>query len=501
MIDGNANSRLIIVSHRLPFSFVMEDDQPIIHIGSGGLVTALAPVLKNRGGLWVGYAGNLDNDNERLRHVVVDAENKLGFTFSPVFLSQEEIELYYQGFSNEVLWPLFHDMSTLCNFNPKYWHCYQEVNEKFADTVLQSAKKDDFIWVHDYQLLLMGHAFRKRKVTAKIGFFLHIPFPSLDIFLKLPWRFQILRALLEYDLIGFQTLRDRRNFIQCARALLADVHVKSYPAMHLCKTEARDVRVAHFPISIDFDEFCDMAASDPVSETAWRLHEKWPDQKLVFSVDRLDYTKGILYRLEAIRSFLQTYPDFQEKICFVQVLIPSRCDIPEYAALKREVDRLVGEINSQFAKEGWVPIHYIYRPLSRPDLLAHYRTSEVMLVTPVKDGMNLVAKEYVASQIEEEGVLILSEFAGASYQLQNGAILINPFDIEGIAHAIYQALTMPKDERVSKMRTLRRIVKKSDVFWWVKLFLRYAFCKELRDFPLTEEYVPSAVISIPLEET
>lgn len=482
---------LIIVSNRLPLVIREEDNQLKTSSGIGGLVTALAPVLKNRGGVWVGWPGPVEGKEDQVRALLDKEKRQTGFSLHPIFLSEEEIKLYYRGFSNEIIWPLFHDLLSACLFDPAYWRAVQEVNHKFAEGVIQKLHPGDFIWIHDYHLLLVGQELRKMNVAEKIGFFLHIPFPSLDIFLKLPWRFQVLRALLNYDLVGFQTLRDVRNFIQCIKQLLKDVKITHTRHGNICQIKDRDVHVGAFPISIDYKEFANMSAGKEVAAQVLQNYMDFKGQKIVFSCDRLDISKGIPYRLEAIRHLLKRYPELHEKVTFFQVVIPSRTEIPGYQTLKNEIDRLVGEINSQFTKTGWVPIQYIFRSISRKELLAFYRISEIALITPLKDGMNLVAKEFVASNVDENGVLILSEFAGAATQLQHEALLINPYDIEELSDTIYKALTLSPQERRKRMRKMRRNIQRYDVFWWVRSFLNAAIGKELQDFPVVEEYIPS----------
>lgn len=484
---NNGKSRLIIVSNRLPFELKEDDGNLIVKAGSGGLVTALAPILRDRGGTWIGSIGTVDADDDRVSSCINKAGASAGYLFSPVFLTAEEQKLYYDGFSNEIIWPLFHDMPMQCNFVPKYWQAYQTVNAKFAEKICSCVSPEDFIWVHDYHLMLLGQELRKKNIQAKIGFFLHIPFPSPDLFIKLPWRLELIRALLDFDLVGFQTLRDRRNFIQCVRLLLRETPIQNLRSLHICKKEHREVRVGNFPISIDYKEFGKKSSSKEIAEGAWLLHEKWPNQKLILSVDRLDYSKGIPQRLEAISSFLKQYPEFHKQVSFIQVVVPSRVEIPKYQELKKEIDQLVSEINSAYAKENWTPINYFFRSLTREELLAYYRTSEIALVTPLKDGMNLVCKEYLACKIENDGALILSEFAGAASQLNEGAILVNPYDINGIAQALDTALTMHAEEKKKRIRSMRRVIKRYDVFWWTKMFLSAAFAKDLRDFPITKE--------------
>jgi trehalose 6-phosphate synthase len=480
-----SSSRLVIVSNRLPFELESKEGQLTMQPGSGGLVTALAPVLKGRGGIWVGWPGGIGVEENAIRKALPEVEASYGFSFEPVFLTQEELDLYYYGFSNEAIWPLFHDLQTQCNFKPEYWQAYQKVNRKFADTLAEKLPNDTFIWVHDYHLMLVGQILRERGIKTKIGYFLHIPFPPLDIFLKLPWRSQVLPALLEYDLIGFQTARDCRNFLQCVRWMKKEVRFRNVKGVYVCKWPNRETRVGAFPISIDFHEFSDKSASPAIIDAAKELREKWGGGKLIMSLDRLDYTKGIVDRLSAIRLFLERNPEFHKQTTFIQIMIPSRTEIPQYQKLKQEIDQLVGEINSKFAQENWVPIHSFFRHLTRDELLSYYKMADLALVTPVKDGMNLVAKEYVACQIENKGALVLSEFAGSAAQLRRGALLVNPYDIEAMAEAIKIGLNLPLEEREWRMQAMRRIVKKYDIFWWMRTFLATAFACKLEDFPQT----------------
>jgi trehalose 6-phosphate synthase len=490
-VDKAREGRLITISNRLP---IVAGRDPAgewrIEPGAGGLINALAPVLRDRGGVWIGWPGTVEEDaleiETLLRRATVDA----GAALKPVTLTAEERDKFYLGFSNEVIWPLFHDFQSRCNFDPTYWTAYESVNRKFAQVAARNSRPGDYIWVHDYHLINVASELRALGMTNALGFFLHIPFPPLDIFLTLPWRFQILRALLAYDVIGFQTLRDRRNFVQCVRALLKDVVVQGKGQVIAAQVAGRMVRVGIFPIGIDYQEFAQGAASSAVSEAAWYFHEAFTNRTIIFSIDRLDYTKGIPEKLVAFRHALRRYPELRERVTLVQVIVPSREDIPEYGGLKVEIERLVGEINGQFTKAAWVPIHYMYQSLSRVDLLAYYRASEIALITPLKDGMNLVAKEYCASSVDG-GVLILSEFAGAAAQLQRDALLVNPYDVDGMAATIQRAWTMPPEERRGRMRSLRRAIRERDIFWWVDSFLRAGTARDLGDFTLLEEVMPA----------
>jgi trehalose 6-phosphate synthase len=486
--------RLVVVSNRLPLVLSRAEDGWVSEPGSGGLVTALAPVLRDRGGLWIGWPGTAMGPG--VEEALEEASKTPGYSFVPVPLDESEIDCYYRGFSNEVIWPLFHDLQTRCNFEPEYWECYKKVNRKFAEVTAGHTDEDDFIWIHDYHLMLMAEELRKLGSRARLGFFLHIPFPPLDIFLKLPWRIELLRGLLSFDLVGFQTLRDRRNFVQCLRALVDEVDTHGGRGQ-VCDidTDSTGVRAGAFPISIDYEQFQREAASQEVAEAAWQIHENLPERQIILGVDRMDYTKGIPDRLKAFKRLLEMHPEHRRKVTLVQVVVPSRRGIPEYEELKTDIERLVGEINGLFTeRSAWVPIHYIYRSLDHNELLGYYRASEVALLTPFKDGMNLVAKEYCACSLEENCVLVLSEFAGAAAELQKGAVLVNPYDIVGVAEALHQALVMPPDERHRRMHALRRMIKKHDIVWWVDSFLSASIAKDLSSFPVVADYVPESMM-------
>jgi alpha,alpha-trehalose-phosphate synthase [UDP-forming] len=485
-------SRFITVSNRLPLVLMQDEGgRWSVKAGSGGLVTAMAPVLKDRGGVWVGWPGTTQEQGVDIVGMMAGAAKDSGYTLRPVMITEKEKHDFYYGFSNEIIWPLFHDLTSLCNFNPDYWRAYQSVNNKFARVIERSTGRGDYIWVNDYHLIGVAKELREMGVKNNVGFFLHIPFPPADIFLKLPWRFQILISLLDYDLIGFQTIRDMRNFINCLRMLRKDLPVKSSGRISTIKTPGREVRVGSFPISIDYADFARSAADQAVSDEAWLIHQNLPERQLILGIDRLDYTKGIPHRLNAYRDALRRYPELRRKVTLIQVVVPSRENIPKYFELKSEIERLVGEINGEFTVSGWVPIHYIFRSLTRTELLAYYRTSEIALVTPLKDGMNLVAKEFCACSLEENCVLILSEFAGAAPQLQGGAILVNPYDVEGVADAIYRAYTMGVEEKRARMRKMRRSIQRQDIYWWVDSFLKAGTSLDLGYFPPMRDFVPT----------
>jgi len=409
-----------------------------------------------------------------LDELVTIGSKDAGCMLKPVVLTEEELNQYYLGFSNEIIWPLFHDFPSRCNFDPAYWDMYQAVNRKFAQVIAQNARANDYISVQDYHLMLVAKELRGMGVESNVGFFLHIPFPPPDIFIKMPWRSQVLEALLEYDLVGFQTMRDRNNFIHCVEALTKGIHHDARRQVSTIAMPNREIRIGSFPISIDFNEFARQAADRVVAERARELYEAIPNCQIILGVDRLDYSKGIPQKLRAFRSALERFDDLHGKVALVQIVVPSREDIAEYQELKTEIEGLVSEINGKFTQPGWVPIHYMFRSLDRSELLAYYRAADIALVTPLKDGMNLVAKEYCAANTDRNGVLILSEFAGAATQLRRNSLLVNPYDIEGVANAIHRAYNMSANERRIRMRRLRKSIRKHDIFWWVDSFLRAA---------------------------
>lgn len=466
--------KLIVVSNRLPVR-LSQNEEGHWQAGpsSGGLVTAMAPVLHQRGGLWIGWPGD-EVDEGAVREPLARLSEEMGCQLETVSLTAEEAELYYLGFSNEVLWPLFHDLQTRAHFEEAYWEAYQTVNRKFAVATAGHAGDDDVIWVHDYHLMGVAGGLRAAGLQNRIVFFLHTPFPSPDIFAKLPWRGQVVRDLLQHDTIGFHTDRDVDNFLRCVHHFVSGAEITASDGMHAVRLEGREVRAGAFPISIDYEQFASLAATDEVEREMQRLREQFDQRHIVLGVDRLDYTKGIPHRLRAFRRALERFEELRERIVLVQVVIPSRDGIPEYAALKTEVEQLVGEINGAHSQAGWTPVHYVYRGLPQPELVAYYRAAPTMLVTPLKDGMNLVAKEYCASSVDESGALILSEFAGAAAQFDGAALLVNPYDTEGLAGTLRTSFHMDAEERRRRMRMLRQNVKVEDIFWWVDSFLKAA---------------------------
>jgi trehalose 6-phosphate synthase/phosphatase len=488
-----AATRLLVVSNRLPTVLEKKDSGWILKPGSGGLVSALAPVLSHRGGVWIGWPGLALERGGAWEALISEGFRERGYDLLPVLLNEDEVKGFYEGFSNAILWPLFHDLTGRCDFQPSYWYTYLEVNHKFADAVVEHSRSGDFVWVQDYQLIHVAEFVRERS-SARIGFFLHIPFPPLDIFMKLPWRGQILNAFLSYDLLGFQTQRDRRNFLSCVEHLLDKLEIRKTRDSNLVevRTQKRSVRVGTFPIGIDYAAFSETARSDEVELRVGELRRRIGPYELVLGIDRLDYTKGLPERLQAFRNALQRFPELRERAMLMQIVVPSREAVADYQALKGEIEQLVGEINGEFSTPGWVPVHYHYRSLLRRDLVALYRMARAGFVTSLKDGMNLVAKEFVACQVDGLGALVLSEFAGAAAQLKNGALLVNPHDIEGMADALKLAFEMPPAERLRRMHAMQEVLRKEDIFWWVDRYLKAALGSVPDDFRTPKEILPPA---------
>jgi trehalose 6-phosphate synthase/phosphatase len=461
---GKAQPRLILVSNRLPLSFRRENGKLQAVPSSGGLVGALEPILREHGGVWVGSAGT--EDSPELHRQLRAAAGDHGFRYAPIILSQEEETNYYEGFSNEVLWPLFHDLQSRGVFDPVYWDFYRRVNRKFADAIESIATERDIAWVQDYQLMQVGRFIREKRPNAFLSFFLHIPFPSPDIFGKLPWRREILDGLLDYDFIGLQTARDQRNLVASIRSFIPEARITGRGDRRVVSTSRGVTTIRDVPISIDFRDFAESAAAPKIAERTQQIRSQSPGMEIAIGIDRLDYTKGIPERLRALRAFFRAHPQFRRKITLIQVVVPSRENIPGYKDLLSEIEGLVSSTNGEFSDPGWTPIQYMHRSIPREELLALYRAAGIALITPLKDGMNLVAKEYCASRIDNDGVLILSEFAGAMPELHTGAIAVHPYDEIGICVALKRALEMPAAERRRRMLHMRRTIRQNDILRW-----------------------------------
>ncbi|MEE9608489.1 MAG: bifunctional alpha,alpha-trehalose-phosphate synthase (UDP-forming)/trehalose-phosphatase [Myxococcota bacterium] len=460
---------ILVVSNRLPFTFARTSAGFERRRSAGGLVSALEPVLHKRGGVWVGWPGIEIQEGEQL------PTTGEPYRIAPVLLSENEISRYYHGFSNRTLWPLMHSMPERTRFDRREWETYEKVNERFAQAVAAEAGDAGVVWIHDYHLMLTPPRVRQELPDARLAFFLHVPFPPYDIFRLLPWDREILRALLACDLIGFHVRGYAQNFLDCVeRSLGARVHHQEM----LVEYGNRTTRIGALPIGIDFDHFEALALATAEQPQNQR-------QQLVLGVDRLDYTKGIPERISAFERLLELHPEHREKVVLLQLAVPSRSQVAEYKELKREIDELVGRVNGRFATAEWSPIRYLYRAISQERLAALYRDANVALVTPLRDGMNLVAKEFVACQVSDPGVLILSLLAGAADTMREG-LRVNPYDIDGTAEAIHRALNMDEAERRSRMAALRRREKRDNVDAWVKSLLEAATGARARLIPYTD---------------
>jgi trehalose 6-phosphate synthase/phosphatase len=455
--------RVIVVSNRLPVTLRRVGDTWKSEASSGGLATAMNPILARTNGIWIGWPGDSSPpDDDRDRIVREWAEHDRYIT---VELPADVARLYYEGHANQALWPLFHQFPSLVRFFPAGWRAYVDANLRFRDAVVAQYREGDLIWVHDYHLMLLPQMLRQALPAARMGFFLHIPFPSSEVFRILPRREEVLEGLLGADLLGFQTHSHLQHF---RTALLRVLGVES--SLDRVEIGSRAVRLEAFPIGIAPEEFLNALASREGAEFRARIERRFAGQRLLLAVDRLDYTKGIPHRLRAYRQLLETGPELRRRIVLIQIAVPSREGIASYAGLKREVNELVGEINGQFSTPDWTPLIYMRRGVSRPQLAALYAAASVGWVTPLRDGMNLVAKEYVACQTEGRGALVLSEFAGAAEELSQ-AFTVNPYDEERTAETVAAALALPEQDRRERMSGLHADVLRRNVYHWGDRFL------------------------------
>jgi trehalose 6-phosphate synthase len=449
-------SRLVVVSNRV--AYLEKKNQ------SGGLAVALGDALRETGGIWFGWDGTVV-DEDAPRDADVGQQGKV--TIATVPLTQRDYDEYYVGFANQVLWPVCHYRLDLVKFETAYFDGYRRVNARLADALAPLLRPDDIIWVHDYHLISLASELRSRGMTQRIGFFLHIPFPPPGVLLAVPVHQWLIKSLFACDVIGFQTNIDVLNFQRVVAEniggkVLSDGRVMAY---------GRTVIARAFPIGIDVDNFVAMAHTSAAEEAIERLNRRHLARSHIVGVDRLDYTKGLPERMKAFRRLLELYPDKHKTVTLMQIAPPTREDVAAYTDIREELEQLSGSINGEYGDFDWTPVRYIHRNISRERLAALFRGSEVGLVTPLRDGMNLVAKEYIAAQDENDpGVLVLSRFAGAAEDLEE-ALIVNPYDIDDIAHALEQALTMPLDERCARHKALFKRVRERDAANWRETFL------------------------------
>ncbi|MXG90361.1 trehalose-6-phosphate synthase [Nocardioides flavescens] len=451
---------LVIVANRLPVDRVEQPDGSFDWRPSpGGLVSAIEPVMRAGDGVWIGWPGGTEQDLEPF-----EAD---GLSLHPMSMTAEEVEGHYEGFSNGTLWPLYHDLVAKPEFHREWWEQYVAVNQRFADTAAELASEGALVWVQDYQLQLVPQMLRELRPDLRIGFYLHIPFPPAELFQQLPWRRQLLEGLLGADLVGFQLPGGAANFVRLVRQRVG--HKTHRDLVYL--PDGRTVRAAAFPISIDAAGYEELAQSETVTERAAEIREALGNPSKIFlGVDRLDYTKGIYARLRAYAELLEDGELDVDDAVFVQVAVPSREKVEEYQRLRDEIDRLVGRINGDLGRIGRPAISYLHSSYPREEMAAMYRAADVMVVTPYRDGMNLVAKEYVACRYDEQGALVLSEFAGAADELRQ-AWLVNPYDINGMKAALLEAFRADGKELGRRMRAMRKTVSSNDVQAWAESFM------------------------------
>jgi trehalose 6-phosphate synthase/phosphatase len=454
--------RLILVANRLPVTVTRGPEMTHVSPSPGGLAAALRGLRYPGGTVWIGWPGPVQGVPASEWLHVETRLRELGTV--PVMLTAREVTRFYEGFANGILWPLFHYVTGVLPLRVEGWEEYQAVNARFAEAVVSQYRAGDVIWVHDYHLLLLPSMLRARLPDARIGFFLHIPFPTSELIATLPHREELMRGMMGADVVGFHTMQYARHFRSATERVLGEIwHGDTL------ERAGHRLRVGVFPISIDVEPF-EAAATDPQVEQETALLRGDGAERLLVGIDRLDYTKGIPRRLLAFESLLRRHAEWRGRVRLIQVAVPSRTGVTAYSKFRHEIDALVGRINGDFATPHWTPVRYLHQSVPMYQLLALYRAADVMLVTPVRDGMNLVAKEFVATRSDDDGVLVLSEFAGAAAEL-TAAVLVNPYDVDGTGERLHGALTMPREERRTRMKSLRAVVREYDVHRWTHDFV------------------------------
>lgn len=467
-------TKTIIVSNRLPVDLKIKANKIEIRSSIGGLATGLSSVHSQGKSLWIGWPGLTVEQMDTIHKEKVDNSLKQ-LNCVAVPLSNEDLSGFYFGFSNKSLWPLFHYFLEYTEYQPEQWSTYKKVNEKFAETVLNHTNEGDTIWIHDYQLLLLPKILCDRNPSVTIGFFLHIPFPAFEIFRTCPWREELLQGMLGANLIGFHTYDYAQHFLNSAKRIL-DLQVQFNEIAY----DNRTIKVDTFPMGIDYNNFYNSALEhlkgknikkSDLMQHLIEYRNNYPDSKMILSIDRMDYTKGIPNRINAFGYFLEKYPQYIGKVRLVMLAVPSRANVRQYRKLKKETDELVGRINGKFASIDWTPIWYFYRSMPFENLIDLYANAQVALITPLRDGMNLVAKEYIATRTNKDGVLILSEMAGAASEMQE-AIIVNPNNADQVSDALHRALEMPQKEQVMRIEALQSRLSKYTVEKWASDFMK-----------------------------
>lgn len=467
--------RLLIVSNRLPITVEKRKGNLLFRQSTGGLATGLRSFYRSYDSIWIGWSGiTLDKISTEEKKSI---ETKLMSEFNcyPIFLSQNNIEKHYHGFCNKTIWPLFHSFTQYAVYEKGLWESYRQANKLFFDAIIEKSEPDDIIWIHDYHLMLLPKLLREKLSNASIGFFLHIPFPTFEIFRLLPWRKEILEGLLGADVIGFHTYDYARHFLSSVQRLLG----YEYSWGQITAYD-RIINTDVFPMGIDYQLFSKAAQDPGVQKEVTKFRKKLSDRKIILSIDRLDYTKGIPQRLEVFDNFLKKNPEYKEKVSLILVAVPSRTQVEHYKLLKKQVDELIGKINGEHGTIGWVPVLYLYRSLPFSSLAALYSIADIAIVTPLRDGMNLIAKEYIATKADGKGVLILSEMAGASNELGE-AIIVNPNNSNEMLEALEKALMMPEKKQIEHNKPMQERLKRYSVVRWAEEFIdRLLYTKKLQ---------------------
>ena len=466
------STRLTVITNRAPYAVRRRGRQRELVRSVGGLSVTLDDLLRRRGGTWLAWSGSGGREKGRyvrppLQIHTLPSENGSPYRLKLLGLSEPEVAGFYHAFSNRSLWPLCHYFLGRSHFDVEDWQMYRRVNQVFVRAAARLVPRGGLAWVHDFHLALVPAGLRAARPDVHIAVFWHIPFPAPAVFRVLPWSKDLIAGLLGADLIGFHTTEYADHFLQCvAQVVGAEIDAEERSIRY----GGRKIQIGAYPLGVEAETFSRLGVDRSVVQEAQRLRSRIGVEKILLGVDRLDYTKGVLERLKAYEFLLKDHPDLHGKVCLLQIQVPSREAVPEYRTLREQIDRTVGRIVGRFSSASWTPLRYLHRGFSRSDLAAFYRAADVLLVTPLRDGMNLVAKEYVATRADEDGVLVLSEFAGAAAQLPE-AMHVNPFDITGLANNLHDALGVATRERRSSMRALRRRVFAEDVDWWVEQFL------------------------------
>jgi len=460
--------KLIVVANRLPFSITKRADEFHFRPSPGGLATGLSSLPETFERLWIGWPGIASNrltckDKDKITDKLATEKS------IPIFLSQKQIDDYYSGFCNETIWPLFHYFPLRTIYENRFWHTYKQVNQFFCDEVIKIANRGDYIWVHDYQLMLLPKLLREKLTDPQIGFFLHIPWPSFELFRLLPWRQEILEGLLGADLIGFHTYDYARHFLSSVCRIVGLDHT-----LGKVTVGDRTIKVDAFPMGINYEKYSLAINDSDIKQEVNKILQKVGDRKIIISIDRLDYTKGITQRLEAFDLFLSENPEYKGKVTLIMVAVPTRIDVKDYQTLRSRLEHLVGRINGEHGAIGYMPVWYLYRFLPFKNLTALYNAADVALVTPLRDGMNLIAKEFIATKREGKGVLIISEMTGAASELGE-ALIVNPNNKASIVAAIKEALEMPENEQIERNRLMQERLQRYDVLRWSSDFLNALF--------------------------